>query len=471
MKKQLLTQGAILLLALFGSASCGDTGSNGASASKGAGGAGSGSGSESGSGGGINFSGNSSTAAGSGGAQACAGQTTKAETVPLDMYLMLDKSGSMLEGTGGQGVSKWDAVTQALEAFLNDPQSVGLGVGLQYFPLPVAGLPDSCTSSVQCGSHGPCLLKACSGQGTIVACDSSLDCPFTSLCKDLGRCAGNPSVYCIPAGASCPNNNGTCVQVTSGYCVKQDSCDTADYATPAVEIAALGGAATALVSSIQAAVPQGATPTAPALQGALDHAHAHAIANPTHAVIALLATDGLPTECSPTDIGDIAQIAADGVAGSPPIRTFVIGVFSGSDVNAKSNLNQIAQAGGTQQAFLVDSNQNVTQAFLDALSAIRKKNLACEYQVPLPPPGETLNYGKVNVEHTPPGQTQPVTVLYVGDAANCNHVAGGWYYDADPQKGGSPTKILMCPATCGAFGVGGQVDIRVGCKTEIAPPK
>ena len=109
--------------------------------------------------------------------------------------------------------------------------------------------------------------------------------------------------------------------------------------------------------------------------------------------------------------------------------------------------------------------------FLDALNAIRGKKLACEYQVPSPPPGETLNYGELNVEHTPPGQTQPVTVLYVGDAGNCNPTAGGWYYDADPKTGGIPTKIIMCPATCGAFAAGGQVDIRVGCKTQIAPPK
>jgi len=471
MRNRRLSRDVITVLALLCFASCGDAGSGGASGSKGTDGSGGASGSPSGNGGGINFSGNTGTA--SGGGNACAGQTSKAETVPLDMYLMLDKSGSMLEGTGmgGQGVSKWDAVTQALEAFFNDPQSAGLGVGLQYFPRSYPGVPDSCTSSAQCGSYGPCLLKSCSGQGTLAPCESSFDCPLNSVCKDLGQCAGNPAIYCMPAGANCPNNNGLCVQVTSSYCVQQDSCDAADYATPAVEIAVLGGAAAGLAGSIQTTSPQGSTPTAPALQGAIDHARAYANANPTHTVIALLATDGLPTECSPTDIGDIAQIAANGLAGSPSIPTFVIGVFSGSDVNAQNNVNEIAQAGGTQQAFLVDSSQNVAQAFLDALNAIRGKKLACEYQVPSPPPGETLNYGELNVEHTPPGQTQPVTVLYVGDAGNCNPTAGGWYYDADPKTGGIPTKIIMCPATCGAFAAGGQVDIRVGCKTQIAPPK
>jgi hypothetical protein len=253
--------------------------------------------------------------------------------------------------------------------------------------------------------------------------------------------------------------------------VEQDSCAAADYATPAVEIAPLGGAAPALVNSIGAITPSGATPTAPALEGAIDHARAYALANPTHTVVALLATDGLPTECAPTGIGDIAQIATAGAAGSPSIRTFVIGVFSGNDLNAQSNLNQIAAAGGTQQAFFVDSNQNVAQAFLDALNQIRGTKLACEYQVPAPPPGESLDYGQVNVEHTPPGQTQRATVLYVGNAFDCDPATGGWYYDADPVNGGSPTKIIMCPATCTAFTVGGQVDIRVGCKTEIALPK
>jgi len=55
----------------------------------------------------------------------------------------------------------------------------------------------------------------------------------------------------------------------------------------------------------------------------------------------------------------------------------VIGVGS-----ALSNLNQIAQAGGTNSAFIVDTNGNVGQQFIEALNAIRGAALACEYLIP-----------------------------------------------------------------------------------------
>ena len=46
------------------------------------------------------------------------------------------------------------------------------------------------------------------------------------------------------------------------------------------------------------------------MQGAIDHAKSWANANPSHRVVTLLATDGLPTECTPLDIADVAAIAA-----------------------------------------------------------------------------------------------------------------------------------------------------------------
>lgn len=68
----------------------------------------------------------------------CAASQTKAELVPLDMYIMLDKSGSM-----GMGSGRWEAVTGALGTFLKQPESSGIGVGIQFFPL-FAGGDESC---------------------------------------------------------------------------------------------------------------------------------------------------------------------------------------------------------------------------------------------------------------------------------------------------------------------------------------
>jgi len=418
--------------------------------------------------------GSGGSASGSGGSETCGGETSKAELIPLDIYLMLDSSGSMSDTTGsnGTGPTKWTAVTQALTAFFGDPMSAGLGVGLQHFPLLAAGVPASCTTQAQCpGSTGPCLLKVCSGQSTIVPCTKNSDCaPFQ--CVALGQCGTD---YCAPAnGSLCSNNNIPCNPITSSFCINQDSCATADYATPAVEIAALNGASAQLDSAISAWMPGGSTPTAPALGGAIDHAKSWAQGNPTHTVVVVLATDGLPTECTPTDIPSIAQVAAQGASGSPAIKTFAIGVFAPADINmgAQTNLDQIAASGGTTQAFIVDTSQNVESQFLAALNAIRGSKLACEYEVPAPGDAGMLDYLKVNVEYTAPGASMPTTIGYVGSAANCDPTVGGWYYDVDPSMGGTPAKIIMCPATCTTFGSvnGGQIDIRVGCKTVIQPP-
>jgi len=72
-----------------------------------------------------------------------------------------------------------------------------------------------------------------------------------------------------------------------------------------------------------------------------------------------------------------------GVNGSPSISTYVIGV--GPDL---TNLNQIAMAGGTGNAYIVDSMAGTTDQFIDALDSIRMRaGLACEFQIPQPAAG------------------------------------------------------------------------------------
>jgi hypothetical protein len=417
--------------------------------------------------GGFGFGGSTSA---QGGTDACAGETHVAEPFPLDMYIMLDASGSMTDKTGtmGQGVEKWDAVTQALSSFFSDSQSEGIGAALQFFPLVDPAAPTSCTTNSQCGQFGPCWLAICNQSG--IPCSSSQDCGMGEQCIDIGQCQNHPDTFCLPIGAYCPGMQGQCVPIFQSICLNADSCEPMDYATPAVPMGELSGHAAALDAAIAMRSPEGATPTAAALQGAIDYASSWATQNPTHTVVAVLATDGLPTECDPIDVNGIAQIAADGFSATPSIATFAVGVFSGNDMQAQQTLDQIATAGGTNQAFIVDQGGNVEMAFLDALNAIRGSALACEYQIPQPGPGETINYDQINVEHTPPGATQPTTVYYVGSLEECDPTTGGWYYDIDPDMG-VPTKILLCPATCDVFKTGGQVEIRVGCATVIPPAK
>ena len=85
---------------------------------------------------------------------ACATSTVKAERLPLDVYLMLDASYSMLDPTQS-GASKWDAVKTALRGFMMDPQSAGMGLGMQVFPQVRSEIPEDCFQDTTCAAFGP----------------------------------------------------------------------------------------------------------------------------------------------------------------------------------------------------------------------------------------------------------------------------------------------------------------------------
>ena len=414
---------------------------------------------------------------GSLGDAACASHSQQAQRVQLDLYLMLDSSGSMTELTA-DGQSKWAAVQAALTTFLQNPQSAGLGVGLQYFPLLRPSLPDTCSTNAMCTGGGTCLIeRACNSPTNPAACTTNANCPTGIACVPVGVCfdPARNVIVCFPAlpGYVC-NNDPTdpCVPI-AGYCSNRDLCTQADYAMPAVEISALPAAAPALVASLRQKMPDGLTPTGGALSGAIAHAQAWGRANPTHRAAVVLATDGFPTECTPVDIPGVAALASTAAAGTPSVSTFVIGVFAPAEqADARTNLDAIAAAGGTGTAFLIDTSQNVTQGFVTALNAIRTMALTCEYQVPVPPAdGGVPDYFAVNVQFTS-GAGQTVTIGNVHDRAACSPTKGGWYYDVDPSTGATPQTINICPTACTQLqsDPAGRVDILLGCTTVAIVP-
>lgn len=101
--------------------------------------------------------------------------------------------------------------------------------------------------------------------------------------------------------------------------------------------------------------------------------------------------------------------------------------------------------------------------FVDiANTVIQDTPIACNYEIPDPPMGETLDPKKVNVEYVP-GQGSPDQIPNVVDEDGCG--LSGWYYD-DPQN---PTEIIMCPTTCAALqsDEDGKVNVKFGCETEV----
>jgi hypothetical protein len=411
---------------------------------------------------------------------ACAKETRQGEQIPLDMYIMLDRSPSMMEFISDKMTTKWDAIRNAINSFLNDPASKGLGVGLQFFPLTQPNVPAECFAQPDCGKFGPCagpLLTVCENTMSFISCDTNANCPRGSRCGSLGACGTG---LCNFVGQLCAPENGgqpqPCREI--GACVARDICDQAAYVAPAVEVAPLPGAAAAIATSLMQHTPDdlpvSGTPTVIALNGALSHAKTLAAANTKHRVVVVLATDGLPTAECPAAIQpnmsliqNLQTLAAGSFKATPSLPTFVIGVFAPTEATeGKANLDAVAKDGGTGTAFIVNTSQNVTMSFLAALDSIRTTSLTCDYNVPQPTSGQ-LDYSAVNVIFTS-GAGQQLKVLYAGPtAASCTD-KGGWYYDVDPTAGGTPTKIGICPVSCNTLkaDTAGKVNILLGCKTE-----
>ncbi len=71
--------------------------------------------------------------------EACATAAVEASLKPLDLYMMIDRSGSMAQN------SKWTNQSNALKSFFTDPQSAGITVALRFFPLNDNSSPQSPT--------------------------------------------------------------------------------------------------------------------------------------------------------------------------------------------------------------------------------------------------------------------------------------------------------------------------------------
>ena len=64
----------------------------------------------------------------------CAGKLYKGQSLPTDLFVMFDQSGSMLKkDEDGGGLTRMDAVRNAVDQFMMAPESSGVGIGIGYF--------------------------------------------------------------------------------------------------------------------------------------------------------------------------------------------------------------------------------------------------------------------------------------------------------------------------------------------------
>ena len=243
------------------------------------------------------------------------------------------------------------------------------------------------------------------------------------------------------------------------------SACAAPYATPQVALTMANDPS--FVSTLDATKPEGGTPTLPALKGAIAYAQQVAAMRPTDKTAIVLVTDGEPgfwdpaqnafvPGCPDNDIAHVAAAAQAAFAGGIP--TYVIGVGPSLD-----KLNQIASAGGTSAAMMVDvSDPTTTKSQIEgALGKIRTATVSCDFSIPPPPAGETLDPFAVNVVLTDNAGAQKV----LGYSKTCSD-PNGWQYD----NAGSPTRITLCSAACdeARASTQGNVSLAFGCKTQIA---
>jgi hypothetical protein len=249
------------------------------------------------------------------------------------------------------------------------------------------------------------------------------------------------------------------------------SCDAANYETPDVPLTPLPS--DAFATAIDSVTPADddtwrlGTPTGPALEGTLAMIQALRETDANSKYVIVLVTDGAPALCSEEqdDIENVAAVAATALADG--IQTYVIGVANPvteeepTPPDDTGNLLAIAQAGGTEQAFIVDTNdpaQTVTD-FKSVIEGIRENGFSCEVLIPQPPEGETFDKEKVNVNFTNAQGETP----FVYDPTCTERYA--WRYDDEA----APTVIELCETVCGDIKAqsDGELSVQFGCKQRI----
>ena len=319
-------------------------------------------------------------------ARDCAGEAYEARAVQMDLYLMMDRSVSMLRDVAGvsndpapPGESRWDGVAEAMRQLVADPSLADVGLGVQFF-------------------------------GADILASEELN------------------------------------------------CDPANYSSPLVPIGDISEVGDEIIDAYDTMGEElgGLTPTLPALQGALAYA-ATVRAERGRPTAVVLVTDGQPTQCQePISVSEIADEAERGLL-EDDVSTHVIGVGAGL-----FNLHRIAQAGGTEEAFLIEGGDAAEQ-FRAAITAIANSGLRCEFEIPMRvDPALTVDLSAMQVVFQPtsgfteelPALVRPVLCLHSPN--------GGWFFDdtTDPQR------IGICDCNCNRLDEG-TLEIRLGCEPRV----
>lgn len=248
-------------------------------------------------------------------------------------------------------------------------------------------------------------------------------------------------------------------------------CEDASYVTPDVSQTLLPSnaftdAITALNRTPNANNWRTATPTLAVFNGTVASLAAidDPSANVTRAVV--LVTDGVPQGCPGQNANNVELVAA--AVRASGVRTFVVGVQNPQGLDGGENLdnlNIIAEAGGTERAFIVQTGDPVqTEAeFKAVIDGIRGVSVSCNIEIPLPPTGTEFIPEKVNVKYSGAAGEIAIDLAYDPDCATPD----SWRYD-DPA---APATIVLCGDTCGTVqrDTTATLNVEFGCERRGVP--
>ncbi len=342
---------------------------------------------------------------------ACAREAIQTSPLPLDMYLVLDRSGSMnlpqsmpVDSTqpgggdcnvGDPVVSRWCYAINALDGFFGSEVAQGTGVALQFFP--------------------------------------------------AGGCATSPS----------PLLFGCC---SSGAC-----CAGGAEKKPDVPLSELPAAREALAEALNRATPWAdRTPIEAALRGIVSYTQQ--ARRPGRQMMGLLVTDGGPEGCSASSqhLANIVLAHREKTG----IPTYVVATQGAAyswlepiAVAGGAPVHTARCAGGVRPCHFYDVGNARPDVFIDVLQQIQRSAISCSYAVPSADTGlSDPNEVSLSIRTKAGRELQVERVASSGDCG----AAPGFFYD-DPA---APATLDLCPASCSALRAadGGQVNILLGCQ-------
>ncbi|HET8936532.1 MAG TPA: vWA domain-containing protein [Polyangiales bacterium] len=150
-------------------------------------------------------------------------------------------------------------------------------------------------------------------------------------------------------------------------------------------------------------------------------------------------------------------IVSESVSGRACTGACGIALLCGAATPGLEYLALSEATGGQKSSICVSDWSTVFEPLKTAV--IESAPLPCDYELPAPPAGSSLDPLRVNVGILS-GGTSSKTLPRAKNAEACDS-AEAWFYD-DPS---SPKLIHMCPAACSSISTGGSIEITLGCET------